>query len=99
MKKKIRQWAQRQWLIPVILFTWEAEIGRTVVFAGLGQKAGPVFKITRAKRDEGMAQVVACLAWSPEFKSQYRTHKKVNEPGMVVCTCNPSTWEVEVGGA
>jgi hypothetical protein len=63
--------------LPVILATWEAEIGRISVKDQPRQIVGvaPISKITRAKWTGGVAQAVKCK--SSEFKSQsYKKKKK-----------------------
>jgi hypothetical protein len=57
-------------LLPIILATWEAEIGRIKVQGQLGEivyETPPISKITRAKWAGGVAQAVQCLLckWKP----------------------------------
>jgi hypothetical protein len=52
-----------QWLTPVILATWETEIGRITVLGQQGQIAPetPISKITKATCAGGVAQAVEWL--------------------------------------
>jgi hypothetical protein len=61
-----------QWLMPVILTTWEAKIGRITVWSQPRQiiHDAPISKKTRAKLTRGMVQYgsssrVPLQAWSP----------------------------------
>jgi hypothetical protein len=48
---KIRKLARHQWLTPVILASWEAEIRRITASPGTGEKkASPYFKDTQFKK-------------------------------------------------
>lgn len=38
------------------------------------------------------------VTWTWEFRRE-REQNKRSTPGIVVCTCNPTTWEVEPGGS
>jgi hypothetical protein len=63
--------------MPVIIATWEAEIRRIVVRDQPGQivQETPIYKISRAKRTEGVAQAVErLLCRNKEFKPQ--SHQK-----------------------
>jgi hypothetical protein len=66
-----------QWLKPVILATWEAEISED---QGLRPAWGnssqdPIFKITRAKWTGRVALAVACLFASKLQSQHVHTHK------------------------
>jgi hypothetical protein len=65
--------AECQWPTPIILATWEAEIGR---IQGLNSRPAqanssrdPISKITRAKWTAGVAQMVEHLLWNCEALS------------------------------
>jgi hypothetical protein len=72
--------ARCQWLTPVILATWEAEIRRITVQSHSKQivHKTPVSKTTRAKWTGGVTQAIEDLfcKHSPEFKSQSHQKKK-----------------------
>jgi hypothetical protein len=80
-KKPKTLWGQSQWLVPLILATWEAKIGRIEFWGQPGQTVhdSSISKITRAKWIGGVTQAVECLLckWEdPEFKLQYHKKKK-----------------------
>jgi hypothetical protein len=65
---KIHCIAGHQWLMPLILATWGAEVRRIVVWGQPSQahsSQDPISKITRAKWTGGMAQVVQFLLFKP----------------------------------
>jgi hypothetical protein len=75
LANKWQKIAGHQWLKPVILTIWEAEIGRIVVQGQRGQivPETPISKITRAKMDWRCGfsgKVPALQVCSPEFKFQ-----------------------------
>jgi hypothetical protein len=61
--KTFRKTAGHWWLTPIILASWEAEIGKIMVQGQPRQiiQETPISKITRAKWTGDMAQVVECL--------------------------------------
>jgi hypothetical protein len=83
-----------QWLIPVILATWEAEIMKIEVWGQTGQIVHEtlISKITRAKWTGGEPWVVEHLLWKPKAPSSNPSPtKKKNWGESLLHLCNPST--------
>jgi hypothetical protein len=67
-----------QWLIPVILASYEAEIGRITVEADRANSLqAPIYKITREKWTGGVTQAMKCLVRKCEaLSSKHSLPKK-----------------------
>jgi hypothetical protein len=46
---KNTNFAWHLWIMPIILITWKAEIGKIVLKGSLGKEVTPIFKIIRGK--------------------------------------------------
>jgi hypothetical protein len=79
---KITHIAELQWVIHVILATWQAKIGKVGVQGQPRQivQETPISKITRAKWTGGVAQAEECLLCKNKaLSSSSQSHqKKIN---------------------
>jgi hypothetical protein len=81
----LKRLCQALWHTPIILATWEAEVGRLWSEAGPGKWAWPFLKQTKVKRLGDMAQVVEWLHGKQEVLSPAPKRKNVYSTFIACC--------------